>query len=202
MLLREDAPLGVVTAIVGYVRGRRSFTGNAGHAGTTPMEGREDALVAAAEFVLRARDVASAIDGAVATVGRALGRAGRHERRPRLRRPDGGCPRSRQRAARPPRRSARHRGADSHGAGADVGGDPRRAPRGARSASACRSLELPSGAGHDAGILASAGVPCGMLFVRSLNGGISHNPAELSSAEDIALAVDALTGALGSLAQT
>ena len=61
-------------------------------------------------------------------------------------------------------------------------------------------LELPSGAGHDAGILASAGVPSGMLFVRSLNGGISHNPAELSSPEDIALAVDALTGALGRLA--
>ena len=43
------------------------------------------------------------------------------------------------------------------------------------------ALELPSGAGHDAGILASAGVPSGMLFVRSLNGGVSHNPAELSS---------------------
>ena len=57
-------------------------------------------------------------------------------------------------------------------------------------------VELPSGAGHDAGILASAGIPSGMLFVRSLNGGISHNPEELSSPEDIALAVDALTGAL------
>ena len=42
-------------------------------------------------------------------------------------------------------------------------------------------LELPSGAGHDAGILASAGMPSGMLFVRSLNGGVSHNPAEFSS---------------------
>src|SRR5688572_3366170 len=47
-LLRADAPLGVVTAIVGYVRGRRSFTGTAGHAGTTPMDGREDAPVGAA----------------------------------------------------------------------------------------------------------------------------------------------------------
>jgi acetylornithine deacetylase/succinyl-diaminopimelate desuccinylase-like protein len=35
-----------------------------------------------------------------------------------------------------------------------------------------------------------------MLFVRSLNGGISHSPEELSSAEDIELAVDVLTGAL------
>ena len=57
-------------------------------------------------------------------------------------------------------------------------------------------VELPSGAGHDAGILASAGVPSGMLFVRSLNGGVSHHPAELSSEEDIALATDALERAL------
>ena len=46
-----------------------TFTGTPGHAGTTPMAGREDALVAAAEFVLRARDVARGIEGAVATVG-------------------------------------------------------------------------------------------------------------------------------------
>ncbi|HSO02132.1 MAG TPA: hypothetical protein VLS46_06365, partial [Gaiellaceae bacterium] len=56
--------------------------------------------------------------------------------------------------------------------------------------------ELASGAGHDAGILASAGVASGMLFVRSLNGGISHDPAELTSEEDIALATDALERAL------
>ena len=57
-------------------------------------------------------------------------------------------------------------------------------------------VELPSGAGHDAGVLARAGVPSGMLFVRSLNGGVSHSPDELSSEEDIALAVDVLAGAL------
>ena len=38
-----------------------------------------------------------------------------------------------------------------------------------------------------------------MLFVRSLNGGISHSPDELSSPEDIELAVDVLAGALGRL---
>ena len=57
-------------------------------------------------------------------------------------------------------------------------------------------VELPSGAGHDAGILAAAGVDAGMLFVRSLNGGVSHSPDELSSREDVALAIDVLTGAL------
>ena len=57
-------------------------------------------------------------------------------------------------------------------------------------------VELPSGAGHDAGILASAGVDAAMLFVRSLNGGVSHSPDELSSAEDVLLAVDVLAAAL------
>jgi beta-ureidopropionase / N-carbamoyl-L-amino-acid hydrolase len=58
------------------------------------------------------------------------------------------------------------------------------------------AVELPSGAGHDAGILAAAGVPSAMLFVRSLNGGVSHSPDELSSEEDIVLAVEVLTAAL------
>jgi beta-ureidopropionase / N-carbamoyl-L-amino-acid hydrolase len=55
---------------------------------------------------------------------------------------------------------------------------------------------LVSGAGHDAMVLAAAGVPTGMLFVRGLNGGASHSPDELTSDDDIALAVDVLTSAL------
>ena len=58
---------------------------------------------------------------------------------------------------------------------------------------------LVSGAGHDAMVLAAAGVPTGMLFVRSLNGGASHSADELTSDEDIALAVDALTETLAEL---
>ena len=49
-------------------------------------------------------------------------------------------------------------------------------------------------------VLATAGDPTAMLFVRSLNGGISHSPDELTSGEDIELAVSALTAALGRLA--
>jgi N-carbamoyl-L-amino-acid hydrolase len=60
-------------------------------------------------------------------------------------------------------------------------------------------VQLPSGAGHDAGILAAAGVESGMLFVRSLNGGISHSPDELSSEDDIALAVEVLAAGLARL---
>ena len=57
-------------------------------------------------------------------------------------------------------------------------------------------VELPSGAGHDAGVLAAAGVEAGMLFVRSLNGGVSHSPEEHSSDEDIALAAEVLAATL------
>jgi N-carbamoyl-L-amino-acid hydrolase len=59
---------------------------------------------------------------------------------------------------------------------------------------------FPSGAGHDAGALALAGVPSVMLFVRSLAGGVSHSPEEHSSPEDVAAGVEALALALRRLA--
>src|SRR5262245_2358755 len=68
-LERAGAPLGVVTGIVGYARGELRFEGRAGHAGTTPMAGREDALVSAARAIERIGDAARAIPEAVATVG-------------------------------------------------------------------------------------------------------------------------------------
>jgi len=61
------------------------------------------------------------------------------------------------------------------------------------------AIELASGAGHDAGILASAGVDAAMLFVRSLNDGVSHSPDELSSDRDVALGVEVLADALDRL---
>jgi N-carbamoyl-L-amino-acid hydrolase len=60
-------------------------------------------------------------------------------------------------------------------------------------------VEVPSGAGHDAGILAAAGVRSALLFVRSLAGGVSHSPDEYSSAEDVAVAIDVLAGTLARL---
>jgi allantoate deiminase len=198
-LLRADAPLGVVTSVVGYVRGQRTFVGRAGHAGTTPMEGRQDALVAAAEFVLKARDVALGIEGAVATVGRLSVEPSGTNVVPGfvgltvdVRAPD---------ADRLDRlATALEIEEPIRTEPALMSEEIRAALRAELERLGLPVLELPSGAGHDAGILAAAGVPSGMLFVRSLNDGISHNPAELSSPEDIALAVDALTGALGRLA--
>ena len=198
-LLRADAPLGVVTAIVGYVRGQRTFDGTPGHAGTTPMDVREDALVEAAEFVLHAREVARGIDGAVATVGQVTVEPGGTNVIPGrvvvsvdARAPDG------ERLDR--LAAALEIEEPIRTEPSPMSEEIRAALRAEIEALGLPVLELPSGAGHDAGILASAGVPSGMLFVRSLNGGVSHNPAELSSPEDIQLAFDALAGTLRRLA--
>ena len=190
MLARLGEPIGIVTAIAGQARGAVTFTGRADHAGTTPMDAREDALVEAAAFILHVRDCAR--DGAVATVGAIevepnatnvvparvtrLGRRARARGR-RARRADR---RDRLRA----RLAARPRCAMSG------------APLEALRAAAPGAPELVSGAGHDAMFVGAAGVPVAMLFVRSLNGGVSHHPDELSSEEDIAVAVDTLTAAL------
>lgn len=195
VLERAGVPLGVVTGIVGYARGTIVFAGRAGHAGTTPMSGREDALVSTAAAVLRIDETARAIPGAVATIGQI-------EVEP------GGANVIPGRA----RISVDARAPDSARLDelvAAIGFEPTQRTEPVELSETCRAalrdeiaarglpvVELASGAGHDAGILAAAGVGSGMLFVRSLNGGASHSPDELSSEEDIAVAVDALTGAL------
>jgi allantoate deiminase len=193
------APLGVVTGIVGYARGERVVEGRAGHAGTTPMDVRDDALVAAAAQILRIRDVARSIQGAVATVGRIEVDPGGVNVIPgRVRFTID---------ARAPDRDRLERllaqlGIDAAAAvlPTELGGAPGDALRAAIAARGLPLVELASGAGHDAGVLAQAGVPSAMLFVRALNDGVSHSPDELSGPEDVALAVDVLADALARLA--
>ncbi len=194
-LLRADVPLAVVTAIVGYSRQTVTIDGTAGHAGTTPMADRDDALCAAAERVLAIREAALAIPETVATVGTLNVEPGGVNVIP------GSV--SFTVDVRAPDRERLDKLLSAIGLEPGVGTEPAlmdasvvAATRGAIEELGLPVVELASGAGHDAGILAAAGVPSGMLFVRSLNGGVSHNPAELSSQEDIALATDALTGAL------
>jgi hydantoinase/carbamoylase family amidase len=198
-LAQAGVPLGVVTGIVGYKRGIRECAGRAGHAGTTPMEGRADALVAAAAEILRIRDVAAAIDGAVATVGQLEVEPGGMNVIPgrvRLvvdaRAPD----------AERLTRLLEGLGLDDAGRIEPVpmSDTVRDALRAAIESRALPVVELASGAGHDAGILAAAGVEAGMLFVRAGNGGVSHHPDESAADEDVALAVDVLTDALDRLA--
>jgi acetylornithine deacetylase/succinyl-diaminopimelate desuccinylase-like protein len=198
VLERARAPLGLARGIVGIVRGERVFAGYAGHAGTVPMASRNDALVAAAEYILRVRDLAAAIEGAVGTVGQIDVEPGAANVIP-----------SRARVSvdvRAPDRARLDRLVAALELRPDFRLEP--VPMHERPVAALRAelethglpvVELPSGAGHDAAVLASAGVPTAMLFVRSLNGGVSHSPEEESSPEDVELAVGVLTGALDRL---
>lgn len=194
-LAERGAPVGIVTGIVGYARGEIVVEGRAGHAGTTPMAGRNDALVAAAHEILRIRDAALALEEGVATVGIVEVEPGGANVIP-----------SRVRMSldvRAPDRERLDRLVAAIGfepsyriEPALFTGTARAALREAIAARGVDLVELPSGAGHDAGILASSGVDSAMLFVRSLNGGVSHSPDERSSPDDVELAVGVLTEAL------
>jgi acetylornithine deacetylase/succinyl-diaminopimelate desuccinylase-like protein len=178
-------PLGVVTAIAGQARGLRVFEGRADHAGTTPMDARADALVEAARFILRVRE--SAGPGTVATVGAIEAE-----------------PNATNVVPEKVTVSVDARSADATLLDAlieEIGFDVRwrsdPVPMGDAFASVLPNApRLVSGAGHDAMFVPNSS----MLFVRSLNGGVSHHPDELTSEADIALAVAALTAALARLA--
>jgi hydantoinase/carbamoylase family amidase len=198
VLAEQGAPLAVVTNVVGIVRATRVFEGDAGHAGTVPMSGRHDALAAAAEYVLRVRDTAASIEGAVATVGRLDVEPGADNVIPArvsltvdARAPD--------RARLDRLVSELELEPDYRVEPVSMADAPRAALRAELEARALPVVELQSGAGHDAAVLASAGVAAGMLFVRSLNGGVSHSPEEHSAPEDVELAVEVLAGALARL---
>jgi N-carbamoyl-L-amino-acid hydrolase len=77
---------------------------------------------------------------------------------------------------------------------------PRAAVRHAIAALGLDPVELPSGAGHDATIMAMAGVPSAMLFFRSDAGGVSHAPEEWTEADAIVWGLQALELALRELA--
>jgi acetylornithine deacetylase/succinyl-diaminopimelate desuccinylase-like protein len=162
------------------------------------MAGRVDALVDAAEYILRVRDLTSAVDGAVGTVGQVFVEPGAANVIPGrvrvsvdLRAPD--------QARLDSLVTALELEPDFRLEPVPMAETPITALRDEIERRGLPVIELPSGAGHDAAVLAAAGVPTAMLFVRSLNGGVSHSPQEESSPEDVALAVDVLTRALETL---
>jgi allantoate deiminase len=200
---------GVVTAISGQTRARVGFTGQASHAGTTPMALRRDALAGAAEFILGVEALARSRPPLVATVGWISARpgatnviAGSVELSLDVRHP--GNP-ERRRAYRDlraiARAIARRRGlgftvkaTQDNGAttcSASLTGLLERSVRACQG----RSLGLPSGAGHDA-VIVSALAPVAMLFVRCRRG-LSHHPDEYVHPRDLetalAVVVDFLT---------
>jgi allantoate deiminase len=213
-LAAAGAPLGIVTSIAAMAGFELTFGGRRGHAGTVPMALRSDALGAAAQLVVAAHDIARSLPGAVATIGRLTVAPGATNTIPNrcvlfadLRAPDD------------ERLDALVDGVLAAATDAAAGSDctvlveqrwrseaeamhplPRAALARAVTALGIELAELPSGAGHDAQILAAAGVPSAMLFVRSDAGGVSHAPEEHTGADAVVLAVRALEAALRELA--
>lgn len=208
VLEREGLPVGVVTAIAGQTRARIVLTGEAGHAGTLPMDARHDALAAAAEAVLAVERHGRAEPGLVATVGALalspnVGNVVAGEVRMLLdmRHADDGVR----------RRAAEEVRADVEGIAAARGVDATWTTRydtpaavldatlRGRLADALQMQGIPvrdlvSGAGHDAVVLSRI-CPAAMLFVRCA-GGISHDPRESVSEQDVAVALDVLEHAV------
>ena len=197
-------PLGLVTAIAGASRVNVQFRGTAGHAGTVPMALRQDALCGAAELILLVEELARATPGLVATVGQINVTPGATNVIPGetilsldLRHQDDHV---RQACV-----NELHSRASTIAATRQlvvsweelqsrpaVAMDPslRNQLKQAILTTGTTPLELASGAGHDAAIMATT-TPATMLFVRCQDG-ISHNPAESVEQEDVAAAIAAL----------
>jgi beta-ureidopropionase / N-carbamoyl-L-amino-acid hydrolase len=203
-LVDDGVPIGVASAIWPHGRWRLDLRGRADHAGTTRLADRDDPMPALAAAILEAR-AAAGRSGALATVGKI-----RVE-------PNGvnAIP------------SAVTAWLDARGpvedevrsVVADVGraagtlpveeswtptttfdGDLRdRLAAMLADAAGTPAPVLPTGAGHDAGILAAAGVPAAMLFVRNPTG-VSHSPAEHAEPADCLAGVAALARAIEVLA--
>ncbi|HEX9968257.1 MAG TPA: Zn-dependent hydrolase [Solirubrobacterales bacterium] len=210
VLDRAGEELGVVTGIVGMVQAQVRIRGEANHAGTTPMEGRRDALVGMARAALALREEAVARGGTV-TVGTVavepgaftvipascefsvdfrIGSRDEFDGLPELiettvRRacePDGLEWEVELTDADPPVEMDAAIAAELERAAGDEGAAHR---------------QMPSGAGHDAMLIAPH-VPTGMLFVPSRDG-ISHSPREFTEPEHCELGVRALARALEAL---
>lgn len=206
-------PLGIVTGIAGPAYLAVTVEGRAAHAGATPMGMRRDALVAAAEMVLEVeRTGAADASRVVATVGRMTVEPGAPNVIP------GRVTftvdvRSVEAAARSEALGAIQerllRVAVERHVIADVEQTSSFAPvllsesmvgllQRAAAKVGAPSCRLPSGAAHDAMIIAEV-APVGMIFVRSL-GGVSHCPEEETSCEDLALAATVLEEAIAETA--
>lgn len=196
-----DLSLGVVTAIAGQSRFEVSFEGRANHAGTTPMNLRHDALAGAAEWIGAVEREALAGLDLVATVGKIDARpgagnviAGSAALSLDVRHVDDGvrtgavarllaC--AQQIAARRGLSFTSKLRLDQPAAPMDAGLSEVLAQ--ALRAGGYSDYRMPSGAGHDAMIMAKQ-MPAAMLFLRS-PGGISHHPDESVLAQDVAAAL-------------
>ena len=205
-LVDLNQSVGLASDIWPHGRWRIDLPGEANHAGTTAMADRSDAVVSLAQVTLRARDLAVQ-HGCVATVGKA-----RIE-------PGGVNAIASHVTAWLDARGSNPSAVDEvvaeltravDGLGGRIGQeswtpatpfDSALTQRLGETIGNSATLSVPvlgTGAGHDAGILASMGVPSAMLFVRNPTG-VSHSPAEFAEPEDCHAGVAALTACVAEL---
>jgi N-carbamoyl-L-amino-acid hydrolase len=207
-LVDLDAAVGVASAIWPHGRWRIDITGEANHAGTTRMSDRRDPMLTHAYTVLAANKEAR-LAGAHATVGRVRVEPNATNAIPAVV--------SLWLDARAADQSTLDALVDAiaNRAGERAGRDGTSVAVTAESVSGATTFDaaladriagrlggapiLPTGAGHDAGVLAAAGVPTAMLFVRNPTG-VSHAPAEQASLADCVAGVAALASVLEDLA--
>ncbi len=212
VLEAKNLAVGVVSAIAGQSRFKLTWIGKAGHAGTTPMALRKDALAGAAEFTLAAEKLARGTTGLVATIGSLTTSPGaanvipgsvmhtldvRHAKDPVRRAALFKLGRLAAQVAK--RRGLKVAWQRTQDNGA-VACSPTLTARLEQSVKAVqgRSLSLVSGAGHD-GVVMSALCPIAMLFVRCRDG-LSHHPDEYASPKDLAVALKVMIDFLERLA--
>jgi len=213
VLEEKNLAVGVVTAIAGQSRIKLTFTGKAGHAGTTPMSLRQDALCAAADFILAVERYGKEIVGLVATVGQIQNTPNasnvipghvtisvdvRHQR-DAVRRAAVKHFQTIKNDVEKERRvkiaSQLIQETDSVPCSLAISNllqisvlkKQRSAP------------QLSSGAGHDAAVMAQI-TPVGMLFVRC-KGGVSHHPDESVQTSDVQVALEVMNNFITSLAK-
>ncbi|MFD1633109.1 Zn-dependent hydrolase [Haloplanus ruber] len=216
VLEHEGVSAGVVSAITGIMHGDVRIDGEANHAGTTAMLERQDALAAAAEFIL---DVERAADDRLADSESVVGTVGRVDVAPNATNVVPGTvemgvdvrdvERDMMDAVEADIRDSLDRIATDRDVetrfekGVDIDPVPmdercRDALRDGAAAAGIDALELSSGAGHDTMHVASV-TDAGLLFVPS-RGGISHNPAEWTDWQDCAKATEVLAQTISRIA--
>jgi N-carbamoyl-L-amino-acid hydrolase len=208
-LERTRTPIGVVEGIVAIHRYDVVITGAANHAGTTPMDERRDALLAASRLIIAVRETVTARPGRhVGTVGRieitpnspnvipGLAKVSVEFRDLSEATLEGLAATLRERLALIARDSATEIGMTlaSRNPPALATAAVQAAVERAAERAGLGAARLPSGAGHDAQMIAAL-APMGMIFVPSI-GGISHSPLERTSWEDCARGAQVLLDTL------
>lgn len=200
ILEKEGLNIGVVEGIVGLKWWDVTFTGFANHAGTTPMDARKDALLAAAKFIVAVNEVTNSFEGSqVGTVGRIKAEPGAPNVIPgkvvaslEIRDLSSEVIENVFQAI---QAKAKEISSDSgviiQFNPLDTTAEPALTDQGIQKEieNSAKNLGfsfkyMPSGAGHDAQDMARI-APTGMIFVPS-KGGISHSPKEFTSAQDMA----------------